>query len=72
MSTMTPRMAKMWLEAQKAEGEQREFLFAYLDGLLMHFSLDRIVHPYVFIVQVLMKTANTREFISITTVSLKH
>ena len=38
----------MLSEAQKAEGEQREFLFAYLDGLLMHFSLDRIVHPYVF------------------------
>ena len=28
--------------------DDRDLLFAYIDGLLMHYCLDRACHPYVF------------------------
>jgi hypothetical protein len=34
--------------AAAAEGDNREAAFAYLYGLLLHYLLDRAVHPYVF------------------------
>ena len=30
------------------ESPDRDLLFAYIDGLLMHYAVDRIVHPYIF------------------------
>ncbi|MDY2913597.1 MAG: hypothetical protein SOV58_03050 [Candidatus Enteromonas sp.] len=34
--------------AYEKSGREAEILFAYIEGLLLHFTLDRLVHPYVF------------------------
>lgn len=31
-----------------AKSEDKDLLFAYIDGLFMHYSLDRTCHPFVF------------------------
>ena len=46
--SIVPTYWKMMQYAYSKEGEEKEILFAYLDGILMHFSVDRIFHPYVF------------------------
>ncbi len=46
--SITPTYWKMMQYAAKKEGRTKQMLFAYLDGLLMHFSVDRVFHPYVF------------------------
>ena len=46
--SICPTYAKLLEYAGKQEGEVRELLFAYIDGLLMHFSVDRTFHPYIF------------------------
>ena len=35
-------------EANKKDNEERDLLFSYIYGLLNHYVLDRITHPYVF------------------------
>lgn len=40
--------APMARYAYSKSGREKEILFAYLEGLLLHFTLDRLVHPYVF------------------------
>ena len=39
---------KMMEYANTKEAGEKELLYAYIDGLLMHFSVDRVCHPYVF------------------------
>lgn len=43
-----PTYWKLLQYAAEKEGEEKELLFAYIDGLLMHFSVDRSFHPYIF------------------------
>lgn len=33
---------------KEANNEQKEVLFAYLGGMLTHYSIDRSAHPYIF------------------------
>lgn len=35
-------------EANKKNNEERDFIFSYVFGLLNHYMLDRITHPFVF------------------------
>lgn len=35
-------------EANKLNNEHRDFVFSYIYGLLNHYVLDRVCHPYVF------------------------
>ena len=37
--------------AERASGETREILFAYLAGYLCHYALDKTTHPYVYAAQ---------------------
>ena len=46
---LAPTYAKMLGYARNQDDEAtRSLLFAYIDGLLMHFAVDRVCHPYVF------------------------
>lgn len=35
-------------EANKRNNEERDFIFSYVFGLLNHYMLDRVTHPFVF------------------------